>query len=289
MLKQRVISAIIGLPIVLGLFSYGPEWLVMILFTVCVGVSAYETNAMLTPRFDEMFTRLHLGSDHSEDEKPFNVGRKTFFFTTVALSCILFLGAAIDTAISGRSYIVFCILGSMLFAIFLAPRIETAVGRLCAMIISICYGALPWLAIWDLYTFGSRASYLFLLLAVVWAGDTGAYFGGKAFGKTPLAPAISPKKTREGAFFGILASAAGGLAAQFFYEGKLAGWHVIIIASILGGILGQLGDLVESTLKRFGGVKDSGAIIPGHGGFLDRVDGLLFAAPIIWLILYISR
>ena len=289
MLKQRVISAIIGLPIVIGLFSFGPDWLVMIFLTLCVGVCAYETISMLTPRFDEMFARLSLTSSQSYDPEAFKVSYNAFYISAVGVACVLFLGGIADTSISGRSYVVFCILGAMLFAIFLSPKIEAAMGRLCSLLISICYSALPWLAIWDLYTFGARGSYLFLLLAVVWAGDTGAYFGGRAFGKTPLAPTISPKKTREGAFFGIVASVAGGLAIQLFYEGKLAGWHVIILASILGGILGQLGDLVESTLKRFAGVKDSGAIIPGHGGVLDRVDGLLFAAPIIWLILHISR
>ena len=100
---------------------------------------------------------------------------------------------------------------------------------------------------------------------------------------------MSPKKTWEGAIAGLLASLVGGSLANVFYGLTLGDPWTIAAASLFGGAFGQMGDLIESTFKRFAKVKDSGVIFPGHGGFLDRVDGVLFAAPVIWFILYSLR
>jgi len=145
---------------------------------------------------------------------------------------------------------------------------------------------LPWLIIWELQLIGSGSRYVILLLAIVWGGDTGAYFGGRFFGRVKLAPHMSPKKTREGAVAGLFGSVLGGFLINAFWGFSLASHEVVLYCSLAGGVAGQLGDLVESTLKRFSGVKDSGGIFPGHGGILDRVDGLVFAAPVVWAILY---
>jgi phosphatidate cytidylyltransferase len=133
-------------------------------------------------------------------------------------------------------------------------------------------------------------------MAITWMGDTGGYFGGrlfggKLFGGRKLAPTISPKKTREGAVFGLLMSILGGFTLNAVYRdiagvGPIASPGVLLVAGLFGGIFEQLGDLLESLFKRFAGVKDSGSIIPGHGGLLDRVDGILFAAPVIWAVIY---
>ena len=136
---------------------------------------------------------------------------------------------------------------------------------------------------------GPHARYILLLLVVVWAGDTGGYFGGRSFGgkffTRKLAPHISPKKTWEGAIAGLSASVVGAVAISLAFGG-LGPLPVIVLCGAAGGFFGQLGDLVESSMKRFAGVKDSGTILPGHGGFLDRVDGVLFAAPAVWTVLY---
>jgi phosphatidate cytidylyltransferase len=137
---------------------------------------------------------------------------------------------------------------------------------------------------WTLSTAVSTRSlisgeFLALFLAVVtWAGDTGAYYAGTLWGKHLLMPAISPKKTVEGLFGGIVLSVAAALLAQQWFASHLSLIDAMILGVLLAGA-GLLGDLFESLIKRRTGVKDSGGILPGHGGMLDRIDSLLFTAP----------
>ncbi|MBM4355241.1 MAG: hypothetical protein FJ109_15895 [Deltaproteobacteria bacterium] len=122
---------------------------------------------------------------------------------------------------------------------------------------------------------------LIMLFAVVWLGDSGAYFGGKLLGRHKLHPLVSPKKTLEGSFFGLLASVGGAFLIHHVCGSPLS-VPMLLAAGIGGGMAEQVGDLCESVLKRSAGVKDSGALLPGHGGMLDRIDGLLFAAPVVY-------
>jgi phosphatidate cytidylyltransferase len=123
---------------------------------------------------------------------------------------------------------------------------------------------------------------LLFALAVTWAADTTAYFVGRAIGKHPLAPHISPKKTWEGSLGGILGSLLIGGAANFFIP--IAIPHLLAMAA-LGNIAGQMGDLAESAYKRSAGVKDSGTLLPGHGGVLDRIDAQILCIPVVWYYL----
>ena len=124
--------------------------------------------------------------------------------------------------------------------------------------------------------FGSQ--WIFLIMAIVMAGDSGAYYVGSAVGKRKLYPVVSPNKSVEGALGGVAGSVAGALIARATFFPQLTLLDAVATALLLG-VLGQLGDLFESLLKRSFGVKDSGSIIPGHGGILDRLDSILFAAP----------
>ncbi len=135
---------------------------------------------------------------------------------------------------------------------------------------------------------------IFLVLAVTWLGDTGAYFAGRFAGKTPLFPRVSPKKTREGVVGGVLLAVVGALLVKVIGDQLLPwgseqpimlGWGSLIALGVVLDLAGVLGDLVESMLKRAFGVKDSGWIMPGHGGILDRVDSLLFSGPLLWAVL----
>jgi phosphatidate cytidylyltransferase len=123
-----------------------------------------------------------------------------------------------------------------------------------------------------------------LLLLIVIAGDTGAYFSGRFFGKRKLFERVSPKKTWEGVYGGLLASVLVTLGFAHSQIPELATGHAVALA-LLVGAAGVTGDLVESLVKRACGVKDSGAIMPGHGGALDRVDSLLLGAPVMVLYL----
>ena len=121
-------------------------------------------------------------------------------------------------------------------------------------------------------------AWIFVLMAVIIAGDTGAYYIGSVFGRHKLAPRISPGKTVEGAVGGLGANLLIGAIIKKYYFPEI-GWGLWISLIIIMGALGQTGDLVESMLKRSVGLKDSGIIFPGHGGLLDRIDAILFAAP----------
>ncbi len=125
-------------------------------------------------------------------------------------------------------------------------------------------------------------AWLFLILAVTWMGDTGAYFAGRAFGKHKLFERVSPKKTWEGAIGGMIAAIITVCCFKLWWLPSLSWVHAIALGVILDTV-GVLGDLVESMFKRAFGVKDSGWIMPGHGGLLDRVDSLLFTAPAAWV------
>jgi phosphatidate cytidylyltransferase len=129
---------------------------------------------------------------------------------------------------------------------------------------------------------GQGPRLLLFALAVTWAADTTAYFIGRAMGKHPLAPHISPKKTWEGSIGGIIGSLLIAYVAKFFLPIALP--HLLAMA-FLGNIAGQMGDLLESAYKRSAGVKDSGSLLPGHGGVLDRIDAQILCIPVIWYYL----
>ncbi len=171
-----------------------------------------------------------------------------------------------------------------------------------ASVFAFTYIALPMGMLVQLRQQWAGAFYLLYLLLVVWAGDILAYFVGKSIGRHLMAPRISPKKTWEGAAASVVASVGVGWLL-FHYSLPLSSALLraglierrdglfgleqpaigpIILLTVILNVAAQLGDLVESLIKRGAGVKDSGAILPGHGGMLDRIDALLFAAPVLW-------
>ena len=169
-------------------------------------------------------------------------------------------------------------------------------------VFAFCYVALPLGFLVQVREQWSGAFLLLYLLLVVWAGDIFAYFVGRSLGRHFMSPRISPKKTWEGALASMLASLVVGMLLYhyalsistallnahlveqrdgFFALQKPPLWPALLLSAAIN-IAAQLGDLVESLIKRGAGVKDSGALLPGHGGMLDRIDALLFAAPVLW-------
>jgi phosphatidate cytidylyltransferase len=160
-------------------------------------------------------------------------------------------------------------------------RLEGVLEDLGARMLGYLHGAV--LPSYFLLLWGRQDGlhWIFLTMAVTAVGDTAAYYAGSLWGRRKLMPRISPKKTVEGAVAGLLGNVAGGavyLAAAFPPGAFLPG----LLLSLLVGIAGQLGDLNESMLKRAVGLKDSGELLPGHGGVLDRLDSLLFAVPVTY-------
>lgn len=164
------------------------------------------------------------------------------------------------------------------------------------------YVALPLAMVVHLRQQWAGSFLVLYLFVVVWSGDTFAYYAGRTFGRHKLAPRISPGKTWEGSFASFLGSSAVGAyffvhaypVSYFFFQHGLVSaehaylatqppaWSTALVLSGATNIAAQLGDLVESLIKRGAGVKDSGSLLPGHGGMLDRIDALLFAAPVLW-------
>jgi len=191
-----------------------------------------------------------------------------------------------------------------LFLTIAMRRTELSTGypAAAASVFSFTYIALPLGMLVQLRQQWAGAFFLLYLLLVVWAGDIFAYFVGKSIGRHLMAPRISPKKTWEGAVASLVASVAVGVLL-FQYATPLSSAMLqagliqrrdglfgleqpamgpILLLTIALNLAAQLGDLVESLIKRGAGVKDSGAMLPGHGGMLDRIDALLFAAPVLW-------
>ncbi len=191
-----------------------------------------------------------------------------------------------------------------LFLTIAMRRAELSTGypAAAASVFSFTYIALPLGMLVQLRQQWAGAFFLLYLLMVVWAGDIFAYFVGRSAGRHPMAPRISPKKTWEGAVASFVASIFAGTLwyhyalpiSSFLLRTHLIEprdgifnlqtpplWPIVMLSAVLN-VAAQLGDLVESLLKRGAGAKDSGTILPGHGGMLDRIDALLFAAPVLW-------
>ncbi|HEY1422465.1 MAG TPA: phosphatidate cytidylyltransferase [Candidatus Acidoferrum sp.] len=122
---------------------------------------------------------------------------------------------------------------------------------------------------------------LLFVMVITWVGDSAAYFVGRAIGTHPFAPHLSPKKTWEGAIASFLSALVVALLAKYLGKINIETTHLIGMAAV-GNLAGQMGDLLESAYKRSAGVKDSGALLPGHGGVLDRIDALILAIPVLW-------
>lgn len=150
-----------------------------------------------------------------------------------------------------------------------------------ASLFPIAYIALPLGAIVAVRIIAGREAVLLLIVTIV-VSDSAQYYTGRAFGRTPLAPSISPKKTREGAIGGVIFGAAAMTVGGWwlFPDANAA---ILIVSAVAVVLMGIVGDLFESLLKRSAGIKDSSALIPGHGGILDRIDSWLFSGPVYYM------
>lgn len=184
------------------------------------------------------------------------------------------------------------VMGVFFFAwIFFLVRgpLAEAPTRAAHLVTGMIYGGVGLVALSALRDLRHGFEWVFCALIVTWGNDTCAYFAGRFLGKHKLYPAVSPNKTWEGFYGGLAGSILGMLIARWTFFGALTVADCFAVG-VLGGLLGPLGDLCESMLKRAYQVKDSGRLIPGHGGLLDRIDALIFNAPMVFLYaLYLGR
>jgi phosphatidate cytidylyltransferase len=181
-------------------------------------------------------------------------------------------------------YAALCVLVVLTARLFSRGPVEGAGADIAATLAGILYVALL-LGFQPAIQAGYRGRYwLLFLYFVIWASDTGAYYVGTAFGRHRLYERISPKKSVEGLVGGTAASMLVALLCSFWLLPGLGAGEALVLGAVLA-LVGTVGDLAESMIKRSVGVKDSGALIPGHGGLLDRMDSLLFAAPVLFFYL----
>jgi phosphatidate cytidylyltransferase len=255
-LTLRVATAAVTVPVILALMFLAPPWAfyLLVLAALLVGVR-------------EVFAMTHPGDGVSQT---LGVG------VAAVASVAVYLGAD-DPRVLVAVLVAIPVLGPILTLARLGS-IETAALRACAMGFAPLYVAVPLTLLAELRVAhpGLVGSGLVLLaLGLAWFADTGAYFAGRFLGKHKLYEAVSPKKTVEGAIGGLL-------AVFWFLRGSLSVAQAIPLA-LVAGALGQAGDLGESLLKRSTGVKDSGAILPGHGGIMDRLDAVIVTSLAVYL------
>ncbi len=178
-------------------------------------------------------------------------------------------------------------------------RLERVLPLTAAGFFGLIYVAYPLTLLPQMEARENGAALLLFLMLVVWCGDIAALYVGRAFGKRKLAPALSPNKTWEGTFASLAGSAAvagllvavgEALASRGYTLLHISEplWQTLLLA-VLVNVAAQVGDLLESAIKRGAGVKDSGTLLPGHGGILDRIDALLMAAPVLWYLLLLKE
>jgi phosphatidate cytidylyltransferase len=290
---KRILTAVLLVPLVLAAVFWLPIWI----FSLVVGIVALIT------------THEFLNIAEAGGLQPFRL--LTFFFVAALF---------VSFPLTANEHVNVPVYGQMILAVPLSPMLGLA-ATLVASFFALAFGmrredlatvlpgaavsvfAIPYVAL----TLGSLVLLrdlrygvwlLLYLFAVVWSGDILAFYVGRAIGRHLMAPRISPKKTWEGAVASLVASIAVGVL-MFIYQPAITNWlatikamqrgslqaplwwHAVVLSAVIN-MVAQTGDLAESLMKRGAGVKDSGTLLPGHGGMLDRIDALLFAAPVLW-------
>jgi phosphatidate cytidylyltransferase len=273
--QRRVATAALLIPVVIATIWLAPTWFVTVLAAIVavfalreffglgerMGFRAYGFWTSLTAL--GIFTQQWYASQAASIER---------------LSDLLYRAGA--PRVSLELILVLFIFGAAIIAIGSRRPLAEVYSSVAASAAGLVAVVIPFSAVVRLHGVDIVGRQLLLFtLVVVWVGDSAAYFVGQAIGRIKMTPHLSPNKTWEGAAANFLGALL--VAAVFGYWMKIEPAHMLAMAA-LGSIAGQVGDLFESAFKRSAGVKDSGTILPGHGGMLDRIDALIFAAPAVW-------
>jgi phosphatidate cytidylyltransferase len=260
-LVVRLITALIGAPLILALLYLGPPWGWFAFVATAAAVGAYE-----------LFAMTHAGD---------RVAQVVGVLMTEAVMAALYAGGTSPKVL--LTVLLAVPMTAMLLVLWRLGDITTAATRVAAAAFGPLYvgGGLGAIALLRRDGGADGPAFVVLALMMAWFSDTGGYFAGRAFGKHKLYEAVSPKKTIEGAIGGLAGAAVGGLLAHFWFLRSLPLVDALVLA-VVGAAFGQAGDLGESLFKRSFGIKDSGGIVPGHGGILDRADALLVTGSIAY-------
>lgn len=275
---KRILTAIVLIALVVALILLGKLWMVTVFAAIVAGLAAIE------------FRQLSSAG-----------GNPIPLWWTLAAIALFFAATFLRpqdtiTAVVFATLVLFS--WNALRAQLARVLPETAAGLLLLIYIAFPLTLIP--QIWNRQE-GDGTVLVFFLFLCVWSGDIAALYIGKRFGRRKLAPSLSPNKTWAGAIASILASVIFGLGLILYGDWLSAHgssftrlhtsspWWQWLLLAILLNVAAQFGDLLESALKRGANVKDSGALLPGHGGILDRIDALLLAAPVLWFVLVIRE
>ena len=272
-MKQRILVAVIGIPALLAVLCFAPDWATALLVSLLCVIGCHEFMAAAAPL----------------------KARRWWLFAAALSVFTVFTVYFRDAAFAGSTIFVLMpwLLAALLVVLFIAAvqvygtDDELTFPDLCAVAVSGLVIPLALSCLLRLRMLDYGAGLVLIPLVSAFMSDALALFGGMLFGKTKLAPRVSPKKTREGAVSGLVGGMVGMILYRIFFflctEVQLhLGWCVLL--GLVGAALGQLGDLSFSCVKRQCGIKDYGRLLPGHGGVLDRFDSVIFAAPVIWML-----
>lgn len=256
---KRVVTGIILIPIVLLTVLYAPVfWMFAFSSVIClIALLEFSSLSVLGIR-DSVFDSIGVVAGVLAPFAGFLFGPEVY-----------------------APYLIICSFLFFLFCMLRKRELRDASIDVAYKTFSLVYIAIPLSYLAFLSDLANGRSWIILLFLIIWANDTFAYFAGRSLGKTKLLESVSPKKTVEGALAGLL---GGIVAAIIFDHYAQLGMGPLISAAVAvaAGLIGMTGDLAESMLKRGAGVKDSGTIIPGHGGLLDRIDSLIFPLPALY-------
>jgi len=267
---KRVLTAVVLIPLVLVLVFLPPgwQWLFTLMTALVAALAAWE----------------YLGLAQQKGSSPLRI--------SVVIAIAMLFAATFQWPDQVATTLGILSLTLLVVCTFSSP-IERVLPDASNAVFCLLYTGFTLISLPGLRAQNNGPSLVVFLLCVVWAGDTAALYIGRPFGRHKLAPSLSPQKTWEGSIASVVGSllAAGALLGISNYLARWNSvalsyadevwWYWLIIAAIVN-IAAQVGDLAESALKRSAGVKDSGTLLPGHGGILDRVDALLLAAPTLW-------
>lgn len=251
---RRVYTALIGIPIVYAIIRYLPPWGLTLLVVIGGAIALLE------------LTRMGFGD------------RRNPALTGLAVGLTALLIVRLHWSFSIEAILLSGLAGALLATLCSSNIITSRFHDMAVALFGPLYIGLTLSTLVSTRALPSGEWLIVFIALVTWASDIGAYYAGTLWGRHPLAPSISPKKSIEGLVGGLVLAMTVALLTQVWLVPQLTMLHALVLGVLMTGT-GLVGDLCESAIKRAVGVKDSGGILPGHGGMLDRLDSLLFTAP----------
>lgn len=283
---KRTLTAILLIPPVVYLIGWSPKWLFLLAVVLGVALALREYFALSRAMDVKVLSWMGYGAAAvlcGAQALPRNINHSAVIFLLVAF-LLLIPTLAIRRSMDLKDYL--AATSATIFGILYIGLSLSCLVPIRFATKSFGGDAMVGGQMSHLPALSAGSLLLLLMFMVIWAGDICAYLVGRPLGRTPFFARISPRKTWEGALAGL----AGSLLAAWAFEHwfwKTADLKTVILLAAWIAVMGQVGDLVESAIKRGANQKDSGTLLPGHGGFLDRIDSLIFAAPALWLALFV--